>query len=77
MSKFLKLNITDVINGAVVAAFTAAIAVIGASIYAGRMPTLIDCKVAGVAALTAAVGYLVKNLLTNSNGQTFKAEPKV
>lgn len=77
MSKFLKLNVTDVIKGAVVAAFTAAVAVVGASIHAGRIPTLIEWKVAGVAASTAAVGYLAKNLLTNSKGQPFKAEPKV
>jgi len=76
MSKFLKLNVTDVIKGAVVAAFASAVAVVGASIYAGRMPTLIEWKVAGLAASTAAVGYLIKNLLTNSQGQPFKEEPK-
>ena len=76
MSKFLSLNLQDVIKGAVVTALTAAIAVVGTSINAGRMPTVVEWKISGVAAAAAAVSYLVKNLLTNSKGELVKAEPK-
>jgi len=77
MSKFLKLNAPDLVKGAIVSAITGFITIIGASVYAGKMPTIVEWQLSGTVALVSALGYLSKNLLTNSKGQPFKVEPKV
>jgi len=54
------------------AAFGAAIGIIQSALQDG---TNINWKTVLISALVAAVSYLVKNLLTNSNDQIFRMEP--
>lgn len=76
MSKFLNLNWSDFAKGLTVAVLTAVVAGVGDIIKTGAIPTFIQMKIIGLAAVSAGVAYILKNLLTNSEGQFLKAEPK-
>lgn len=73
-SSFLTLNAKDFIKGLVMAVLTAVITLIYTSVQAGNLT--FDWKAIGVAALSSALAYITKNLLTNSNDQILKSEPK-
>lgn len=73
-SKFLTLDTKDAINGFVVAFLSAALSTILATLDSGTLPTLAELKSAGIIGLTAGLSYLIKNVLTNSNGELVKAE---
>jgi biotin transporter BioY len=68
-STIFTINWADLGKGALVAAITAALAIIGQSIEAGQLPTSAQLKVAGLAGLTAGIGYIIKNFLTGSDGK--------
>jgi len=72
LSKFGTLNTRDFVKGLFMAAFGAAIGIIQSALQDG---TNINWKTVLISALVAAVSYLVKNLLTNSNDQIFRMEP--
>ena len=75
MSKFLNLNWSDFGKGLIVAVLTVVVAGIGDIVATGGFPTGTQWKVIGLAALSAALAYIIKNLLTNSQGQFMAKEP--
>ena len=74
-SKFFTLNFRDIAKGFLTAILTAVITYIYEAVQTGSLAG-IDWKIVGFTALTAAVGYLFKNLVTNSDGEVAKAERK-
>lgn len=74
-SNFLNLNLTDLTKGLVVAVLTAVITYLYKALQSGDFTSL-DWKIVGTTALIAAIGYLSKNLLTNSEGQVMSPEDK-
>lgn len=75
-SVFGTLNWKDAINGLVVAFLSASLSGIIAILDGGKLPALADLKTAGVVGLTAGLSYLLKNILTNSQGDLLKGEGK-
>ena len=71
-STYLSLNKKDFIKGLVVAVLTAVISVIYTSIESGSLE--FNVKSIVIAALSAALAYIMKNALTNSNDQFLKKE---
>ena len=74
MSNFLNLNIDDLVKGFIVAFLSAALTGIVSTLDSGVLPTLAELKSAGVVGLTAGLSYLLKNLLTNSQGEILKKD---
>ena len=75
-SGFLSLNWQDALKGLVVAFFTAIITGVYQVFQSGSAfdwPTL---RPVLFGAIAAALGYLIKNYLTNSDGKMFKLEVK-
>ena len=76
-SKFFKLNALDLGKSLLVAFFTSFVTVLYTSLESGHLPNLATLKVAAITGLTGAVGYLVKNVFTNSEGKiAAKEQPK-
>lgn len=71
-SSFLNINLNDLGKGLILAVLTSVMTVIYSTVQAGSLS--FDWKLIATTALTSALGYLMKNLLTNSEGQTFKKE---
>lgn len=74
-SQFFSLNTRDFIKGLFVAVFTAVITMLYTSIQAGDF--VFNWKAIGMAALSSGLAYIMKNLLTNSNDEILKKEPKI
>jgi len=74
MSNFLNLNIDDLVKGFIVAFLSTALTGLIATLDSGALPTLSELKSAGVVGLTAGISYLLKNLLTNSQGVILKKD---
>lgn len=74
MSNFLNLNIDDLLKGFIVAFLSTALTGLIATLDSGALPTLAELKSAGVVGLTAGISYLLKNLLTNSQGVILKKD---
>lgn len=74
LSDFLKINILDLVKGAITAAFAAILAIVYPIVESGSL--VFDWNSIWKAALIAAVSYLLKNFFTNSDGQMFKKESK-
>ena len=68
MSSLLKLDWYDLVKGAIVASLTAVLGSIYAILQTGLVPTLAELKTICIAWIGAGLAYLIKNLLTNSNG---------
>jgi len=68
-SSFGKLNLRDLVNGLVVAFLTASLTGLITILDSGVLPDLSQLKAAGLSGLVAALAYLLKNLVTNSNGK--------
>jgi hypothetical protein len=75
MSNFLQLNWNDFAKGLVVAVLTVVVASIGDIVATGALPTVVQLKAIGLAALSAAIAYILKNLFTNSEGKFLAKEP--
>ena len=75
-SPFLSLHTKDAIKGLIVAILTSVLTGVYDIIASGAMPTAAQWKTIGIAGLTAGVGYVMKNWLTNSSDQFAKPEPK-
>ena len=71
-SPFLNIDFNDFIKGLIVAVLTSVLTIVYSTVQAGSLS--FDWKLIGVTAITSALGYLVKNLLTNSKGETFKKD---
>jgi len=75
-SKFLQVNWQDLVRGLVVAVITSFLTALLPIVQSGKLPTMAQLGVCGIAGATAAIAYVIKNLLTNSKDQMFVAEPK-
>ncbi len=73
-SPFGKLNLRDLINGLVVAFLTTSLTAITQILDSGILPSLAELKSAGLAGVVASLAYLLKNLVTNSQGEVAKVE---
>lgn len=71
---FGTINWADFGKGIIVAFLTTFLAIIGQAVEAGSLPTLAQIKMAALAGATAGVGYIVKNLLSNSEGKFLQKE---
>lgn len=72
-SDFFSLNWRDLGKGLVVAVITAVLTYAWTAYEAGGL-TSIDWKVVGSTAIISALSYLMKNLITNSDGEVAKTE---
>lgn len=68
-SPFLNIDFNDLGKGLILAVLTSVMTVIYTTVQTGSLS--FDWKLITTTAITAALGYLMKNLLTNSKGQTF------
>jgi hypothetical protein len=75
MSKLFNLNLRDFAKGLIVAVFTVIITGVGDIVATGGLPTGAQWKAIGLATLSAAIAYIIKNLLTNSEGKFLAKEP--
>lgn len=66
-SKFLTLNSFDFIKSLLIAVFTSVISVVYTTVSNGSLE--IDWKAVATTALTSALAYLMKNLITNEKGE--------
>ena len=74
MSNFLNLDLQVLIKGFVVAFFSASLTGIVAILETSQLPQISDLKAATIVGLTAGLSYLLKNVLTNSQGQMLKKD---
>lgn len=74
-SPFGKLNLRDLVNGVVVAFLTASLTGLIQALDSGVLPNLAELKTSALAGLVASLAYLLKNLMTNSQGQMVKTDP--
>jgi GTPase Era involved in 16S rRNA processing len=66
-STFLSLNTTDFLKGLVIAVLTSVLTIVYTSLQTGSL--VFDWKTIATTALTSAIAYISKNLLTNSKEQ--------
>lgn len=71
-STFLNLDVNDLTKGFIVAFLSTALTGIVSMLDAGQLPQLADIKSAAIVGLTAGLSYLLKNVLTNSQGEILK-----
>ena len=77
-SKIGKLNWIDLLKGLGIAIATAFVAGLGQSLTTGKFPSNInDLQPIALAAGSAGIAYIVKNLSENSEGKPFVKEPEV
>ena len=72
-SSLFTLNSKDWAKGLVIAILTAIITVVYNTIQTGAL--VLDWKAISIAGISAALAYITKNLLTNSNDQLLTKEP--
>lgn len=73
-SSFFSLNLLDFAKGLFIAVLTSVITLLYTTIETGTLT--FDWKLIGTTALTSALAYIMKNLLTNSQGKLLTKEPK-
>lgn len=73
-SGFLSLDTKDFIKGLLLSVFTSVISIVYTSVQSGSL--VFDTKTIATTALTTALGYIMKNLLTNSEDKFLKKEGK-
>jgi len=73
-SPFLNIDLNDFSKGLLVAVLTSVISIIYTTISSGTLN--IDWHFVLSTALTSGLGYIVKNLFTNSNGEPLTKERK-
>jgi len=71
-SPFLNIDLNDLGKGLILAVLTSVLTIVYTTVQAGSL--VFDWKLVGTTALTSALGYLLKNLFTNTTGQTFKKD---
>ena len=74
-SKYLTLNVKDFIRGLLIAMLTAIITGVINILDAGAVFTWVTIEPVLIAGVSAALSYLLKCLMTNSQDQMFKREP--
>jgi hypothetical protein len=76
MSKFLTLNLRDLVHGTLIAFLTVFLGAVLKVTETNQFPQLADLKVYALTGATAAVSYLIKNIFQNKVGQLFIPESK-
>ena len=76
-SKFLTLDLKDFLRGLLVAFLTAVISGIIELLDTGAVFTWLTIKPVLIAGVSGALAYLLKCLMTNSQDQMFKREPRL
>jgi hypothetical protein len=71
-SPFLSLNTQDYLKGLLVSVLSAILTIVYQTVQSGSLT--FDWKAIGTIATTAALGYILKNLMTNSQDQFLKSE---
>jgi hypothetical protein len=71
-STLFTLDNKDLIKGLLVAVLSSVITILYNTIQTGSLT--FDWKAIGTMALTSALGYILKNLLTNSTGEFLKKD---
>lgn len=72
-SKFFKLNAQDFIRGLVVSVLSSVVTIMYQTVQEGSL--VFDWKAIGTVALMSSLGYIMKNLMTNSEDKMFTSEP--
>jgi hypothetical protein len=75
-SKFLTLDLKDFLRGLLIAFLTAVISGIIELLDTGTVFTWLTLKPVLIAGVSGALAYLLKCLMTNSQDQMFKREPR-
>lgn len=75
-SKFMRLGISDIGKGVLIAFVSAAAFPIIKNLESGEIPSLEQIKTYAVVGVAAALGYLLKNLFTNSENKLLKTDSK-
>jgi len=73
-SSFFKINLLDFVKGLILAVLTSVVTIIQTTLENSSLT--FAWKLIGITAISSAIGYLIKNLLTNSEGQFLKKEVK-
>jgi hypothetical protein len=76
MSKFLTLNLRDLVHGTLIAFLTVFLGAVLKVTETNQFPLIADLKVYALTGATAAVSYLIKNIFQNQMGQLFIPESK-
>lgn len=75
-SNLFNLNLQDVIKAIILTFITALLTSIYQILQTGTLLTRVSLKPVVISSIAAALGYIIKNVLTNSNDQFLKGEPK-
>lgn len=73
-SLFGKLNLKDLVRGALLAAGTSVMASVATAVNSGELPNMQQIQIAAAAGLCAGLTYLLKNILTNSTDELLRGE---
>ena len=76
-SKFLTLDLKDFLRGLLIAFLTAVITGVIELLDTGAVFTWLTFKPVLIAGVSSALAYLLKCLMTNSQDQMFKREPRL
>jgi hypothetical protein len=71
-SNFLGLNLADILKGLIMAILTPSLVIVQQSLSAGTLT--FNWQAIGMAAVAGGVAYLLKNLLSNSEGTPMTKE---
>ena len=72
-SGYLKLTPHDFVKGLIVSVLSSVMTIMYQTIQGGTL--VFDWKAIGTVAIMSAMGYILKNLVTNSNDEFLKREP--
>lgn len=75
-TKFLSVSVHDLVKGFIVSVLTVIVTGLYTSLEGGVLPTPDELKKLALVGLASGIGYILKNLLTNSADQFGKPEPK-
>ena len=71
-SPFLNIDLKDFAKGLILAVLSSVLTIVYTTVQTGSLS--IDWKLCLTTSLTSGIAYVIKNLFTNSKGQTFKSE---
>ena len=74
-SPFFRLNWQDILKGLITAFFTAFVTGAYELLKSGGVIDWLTIRPILIASVAAMLGYLIKNLFTNSEGKLFRREP--
>lgn len=73
---FLKLEWQDAFKAVILAVLFGVVTTIAPIISSHRFPNVEEWQAMGFDAINMVIAYILKNLLTNSEGKFLKTEPK-